>query len=248
MSTATAPPLDRLVRKLGSRAHLEERDKVAILGLPHVSRTYPPAAYIVREGEPPKSHCAFIQSGLAFRQKITAHGARQIVALQLPGDLIDLQNLFLNISDHNVQALTEIKVSNIEREALRALAAAYPNISKALWVDALVESSIYREWVMNVGRRDARSRIAHVLCEFALRMHSAGMGDGNGFELPLTQEQLADTVGLTPVHVNRTLRALEADGVVQRDKRFIKFSDWDRVKSEAEFSALYLHLDQALPQ
>jgi CRP-like cAMP-binding protein len=109
----------------------------------------------------------------------------------------------LNVADHNVQALTELKAVGIERQALRTIALERPSVGQAMWVDALVDASIYREWVTNVGQRDARARISHVLCEFAVRMKAAGVASDHGYELPMTQEQLADVVGLTPVHVSR---------------------------------------------
>ena len=246
MST-TISLLHQMIRKLSGRAALDQEDEDAILALPHVIRSHHPATYVIREGEPPPKHCAFIRSGFAIRQKITAQGARQIVSLHLAGDFIDLENLFLSIFDHNVQALTELEVVGVERRALEELVLARPNIARALWVDALVDASIYREWVTNVGRRAAPARIAHVLCEMAMRMQAAGMSTEAGFELPLTQEQLADAVGLTPVHVNRTLKGLVADGIVHRDKRYLSFSDWGRAKEVADFSALYLHLDQTKP-
>lgn len=246
MSTSTSP-LQQMIHKLSGRSALNEEDKEAILALPHTLRSHHAATYIVREGEPPPKHCAFIRSGFAVRQKITAQGARQIVSLHLVGDFVDLEHLFLNIADHNVQALTELEVVAVDRRALSNLVLDRPNIARALWIDALVDASIYREWVTNVGRRAAPARIAHVLCEVALRMQAAGVSTEGGFELPLTQEQLADAVGLTPVHVNRTLKALVADGIVHRDKRYISFTDWNRTKEVADFNALYLHLEQARP-
>ena len=241
------PPLDRLVRKLGSRGELTSTDRQSILDLPHATRTYNATAYVVREGEPPREFCTFLERGYAFRQKITADGERQIVSLHLPGDFIDLQNLFLNISDHSVQALTEAGVVEVNRSALQELALARPNVGRALWVDALIDASIYREWIMNLGRRSARVRMAHLLCEFGLRLKEAGLSSEAGFELPMTQEQLADALGLTSVHVNRTLKSLEADGVVVRKKRYVSFESWDRIKAVGDFNALYLHLDQANP-
>jgi CRP-like cAMP-binding protein len=238
-------PLELMVRKLASRSALGEDDRDAILALPYVLRTYHASSYVVREGEPPRTHCDLIQDGFAYRQKLTAAGARQIVSIHMRGDFVDLQHLFLNIADHNVQALTELKVLGIDREALQAIALERPAIGKAMWIDSLVDSSIYREWVMNVGRRDARARISHILCEFALRMKAAGFPDDKGFELPLTQEQLADVVGLTPVHVSRTLKLLEHEGIVHRAKRYISFKDWDAAAAVGDFNALYLHLDQA---
>lgn len=241
-------PLDVMVRKLNSMVALSDDDRAAIRALPHVLKTYHPSTYVVREGEPPRRHCDLVVDGFAYRQKLTAEGARQIVSIHLRGDFIDLQHLFLNIADHNVQALTELKVVSIERGALQDLATQRPNVSRAMWIDALIDSSIYREWVINVGRRDARARIAHILCEVWLRMKAAGYADAEGFRLPLTQEQLADAVGLTTVHVNRTLKSLEADGIVNRDRRYIGFHDWAALAEVGDFNALYLHLDQAADQ
>jgi CRP-like cAMP-binding protein len=237
-------PLVSLARKLGSRNQLDDKDVAAILALPYTRRTFEPAAYVVREGEPPKKKCSFIVSGFAFRQKLTAQGARQIVSLHMTGDLLDLQHLFLKRADHNVQALTRLESAEIERDALRALALERPAVGEAMWVDSLIDASIFREWVMNVGRRDARSRIAHLLCEFAARMDAAGLAIDGRYELPMTQEQIGDATGLTSVHVNRTLKSLTADGLVHRDKRYLTFANRERVQAAADFSALYLHLEQ----
>lgn len=162
----------------------------------------------------------------------------------MAGDLLDLQHLFLKRADHNVQALTRVESAEIDRDALRALALERPAIGEAMWVDALIDASIFREWVMNIGRRDARSRIAHLICEFAARMDAAGLSSGNRYELPMTQEQIGDATGLTSVHVNRTLKSLAADGLVHREKRYLTFANRERIKAVADFSTLYLHLDQ----
>ncbi len=162
------------------------------------------------------------------------------------GDVLDLQNLFLNVSDHSVQALTRLTVIDVAKDRLQNLILTHPRIGAAMWIDGLIEASIYREWVLNVGRRDARARIAHILCEFAVRMKAAGIAEDDGYHLPMTQEQLGDAVGLTSVHVNRTLRTLVADGLVRFDRRNLSILDWDRILEVGEFSSLYLHLDQAL--
>jgi CRP-like cAMP-binding protein len=240
-------PLDPMVRKLAMSAELGHDDRDAILALPYVRQNHHASTYIVREGAPPGAYCAFVESGFAFRQKLTAEGSRQIVSVHMAGDFIDLQSLFLGVADHNTQALTELKTIAVDRAALLRLTLERPAVAKAMWVDAMVEASIYREWVMNVGRRDARTRIAHLLCELALRARTAGIFTGDSFELPMTQEQLGDAVGLTSVHVNRTLKSLEADGAVHRTKRYVKFSDWDGMREIGDFNPLYLHLELSSP-
>jgi CRP-like cAMP-binding protein len=234
-----------MLKKLSKRVELDAGDHAAVLGLPYRLKLYHPTSYIVREGAPPPLACGFIASGVAFRQKLTADGTRQIVSIHLPGDFIDIEHLFLNLGDHNVQALSEVQAVNVDRNALQKVILERPAIARAMWIDALVNGSIFREWIVNVGRRDARSKIAHLLCETALRMEEAGLIESVAtFEFPLTQEQLADAVGLTNVHVNRTLRTLVADGVLTRNRRHIAITDWDKLKSAADFNGLYLHFDQ----
>lgn len=244
--TSTNHPLELLVRNLELRARLSPEDRDAILALPYTVRTLNHLAYTVREGDPPRE-CAVLLSGFAYRQKITGDGARQIIALHLPGDALDFQNLYLKVSDHSVQMLTRGDVATVQRAELQELAQARPAVGHAILIKTLVEASIFREWVLNVGRRKARERMAHVLCELGSRMDALGMADEHGYELPMTQEELADTLGLTPVHVNRTLKLLEAEGLITRNRRSIAFPDWEKIREVADFNDRYLHLDMQVP-
>jgi len=234
-------PLDLLVRKLTLHAPLSEADREAILALPYTVRTLDPHTYTTREGDPP-TNCAVLLSGFAYRQKLTGDGARQIVSIHIPGEPLDFQHLFLDVADHSVQTLTRAEIAFVSRRDLQELARLRPGIGHAVLAAILVEASIFREWVLNVGRRDARTRIAHVLCEFALRLEAQGLADEYGYELPMSQEQLADATGLTAVHVNRTLRALEEEGLIRRRRRFVSFPDWEQLRQAADFSERYLHL------
>jgi hypothetical protein len=150
--------------------------------------------------------------------------------------------MFLDVSDHSVQLLTQCKVADVPREALQELVLARPALGTAIIELTLIEASILREWVVNVGRRDARARIAHILCEFAVRLEARGLMTDHGFELPMTQEQLADATGLTSVHVNRVLKSLEADGLINRKRRQIHFDDWRALQDAGDFSRRYLHI------
>ena len=236
-----------MLRKLATRALLSDADRRAIRNLPYFERAYMPSSYVLREGELARPRCSFVVDGLAYRQKLTTDGSRQIVSIHMTGDFLDLQHLFLAVADHNVQALTKLTVAEIEKEALQALALDHPGVGRALWIDALIDGSIYREWIMNVGRRDAKTRVAHLLCEFAMRMEAAGIASDGGYHLPMTQEQLGDAVGLTPVHVNRMLKALAGEGLIARQGRFISVPSWERIRDAADFSPAYLHLDQVAP-
>ena len=243
MATALPSILDRMVSKFARRAPLSSADREALLGLPFRLQKMEAGRYIVREGSS-ATNSALILSGFAIRQKGTPDGARQIVSVHIPGDFIDLEGALLATADHNIQALTRCELALVPVEAILALAAEHPMIARAMWVDTLIDASIFREWVLNVGRRDARERIAHLLCEFSRRLEIAGLASENGYELPMTQEQLADATGLTSVHVNRTLKSMDAAGLIERHRRFIRIPDWERLRDVAGFNELYLHLDQ----
>jgi CRP-like cAMP-binding protein len=231
-----------MFEKLSLWMPLDQDDRKAVLGLPHQVRKLGPGQYIVRDGEKPIHSCLLL-SGFAYRHKITGDGGRQIMSIHMKGDVVDLQNSLLRRSDHNVQALTGIEVALIPVEAVQDIAFARPNIGKAMWYETLVDASIFREWTLNVGRRLALARTAHLLCEFALRLEAAGLGEQCDYQLPMTQDQLADALGLTPVHVNRTLMALEKDGLIERSKRSVKIGNWDNLAAVGDFDANYLHYE-----
>lgn len=236
-------PLQSLVRNLASHAPLDDVDRAALLDLPFTPRSLEAASYFVREGDPPL-HCAVLVSGFAYRQKLTGDGARQILSIHIPGEPLDFQNIFLDEADHSLQMLTRAELALIPRAPLQEIARARPAVAYAILVYTLIEASIFREWVLNVGRRNARARLAHVLCEFAIRLEAAGLADGCGCELPMTQEQLADAIGLTPVHVNRTLKTLESEGLIRRDRRHVSFPDWKGLLEAGDFNQRYLHLER----
>ena len=232
-----------MVRKLSLREDLSEADRAAILELPLTRRQLEAGQYLVWDGDKPQNSYLLL-SGFAYRHKLAGSGGRQILSFHMKGDLVDLQNSLLGIADHNVQMLTPGEVAMIPVEAIRDLAFSRPDVGMAMWYETLVEGSIFREWVLNIGRRDARTRIAHLLCEFALLLERAELGRTTTYELPITQEQLADAVALTSVHVNRTLMKLEQDGLITRTKRIISIVDWDALVKVADFEPRYLHLER----
>lgn len=229
-----------VLRKLDALARLDDADRAAIRALPFAVASARANQFLVREGEP-ATQCCVLLSGYACRHKTTSEGGRQIVSFHIPGDMLDLQHLLLSRADHNVQTITEATYAVVPSAALQAVAQARPNLAEAMWRDTLIDASIFREWVLNVGRRDAKSRVAHMLCEFASRRDAAGLGNPERFELPMTQEQIADATGLTPVHVNRMLAQLTAEGVIERSGRQIRIVDWSRMRRVGDFDPAYLH-------
>ena len=238
--------LDSMVRKFQTRAHLNDGNVQALLDLPYQTRWVEIGRYIAREGDRPPG-ATLILSGLAIRHKVTVDGARQILSVHIAGDFVDLEGTLLEVADHNIQALTRCEVAVVPREALIKLIDEHPRVARAIWVDTLIDGSIFREWIVNVGRRDARTAMCHLLCEFARRLEGAGLADELAYELPMSQEQLADALGITPVHVNRVLRDLDRDGLVNRNKRHIHIPDWEQLRRIGGFNETYLHLDQTAP-
>jgi len=232
-----APMAGKLLKRLPLAANEVE----ALLALPYRLTTADPGSYLVREGDR-ATNCCVLLSGFVYRHKATGAGARQILSIHLRGDMVDLQNSLLDTADHSVQALTRAQVALIPRRAIIELAAELPNVARALWLDTLVDGSTFREWILNVGQRDARQRIAHLLCELAIRQEDAGLCEGPNYEWPMTQEQLADATGMTSVHVNRTLQGMRADQLIRLNHRSVTITNWPQLQVEGDFTPAYLHL------
>ena len=242
IGSASGSTLEPMLRKIEYRNKLSGEDRAALLALPFVVKSFERHQYVVRDRELATHSCVLL-SGFAVRSKIVIGGSRQILSIHIKGETVDLQNSLLRIADHSVQMLTPGKVAMIPREEMLRIAFDRPAIGKLMWQDTLVDASIFREWIANVGRRDARTRIAHLLCEFSLRLKVAGMGEQTGYELPMSQEQLGDATGLTSVHVNRTIKALERDGLITRvSPRSIHIGDWRKLAETGDFDSNYLHL------
>ncbi len=233
-------PLAPLLANLELRSPLSPADRETILNLPCTLKSLAPGSYLAREGEPPTA-CGVLISGFAYRQKLTGDGGRQILSIHIPGEALDFQNIFLNSADHSVQMLTRGQVALLLRTDIQKAARGSAAIAHAMLINVLVEASIFREWILNVGRRDAKSRLAHVLCELAVRLDAHGLTEEMGYHLPMTQAELADALGLTPVHLNRVIRALEVDGLLIRTKRDLSFPEWERMRDLADFNDRYLH-------
>jgi CRP-like cAMP-binding protein len=241
MSNSDTSILAPLVNKLQQWRPLSVEDQEALLALPFRVIKLRPQEYLVREGDRPSNSCLML-SGFSIRHKATGTGARQIFSVHMKGDVADLQNSLLGVADHNLQALNHVEAAIVPVEAIRDITFTRPGICWAMWYETLVDASIFREWTLNVGRRDARTRMAHMLCEFALRLERAGLGEKCNYELPMTQEQLADALGLTSVHVNRTLMTLGDDGLLTRTHRSVQINDWHKLAEIGDFDPAYLHL------
>lgn len=229
-----------LIHRWEQRTALSQADRDAIMALPYSLRSCDRDSYLVRDGDVPR-HCFYLISGFVYRHKVVSDGSRQILSIHMRGEFVDLENALLGQADHNVQTLTRAEVAAVPRPELQALARQHAALGQAMWTDTLLDASIHREWVVNVGRRDATSRVAHLFCELSLKMQEAGLADEHRFALPLTQEQIADCAGLTAVHVNRVLRGLRDAGLIRLNLRSLKILDWNGLCTVGDFNERYLH-------
>jgi len=240
-------PAQRLAVKLESITDLSATESEALHALPMRVDDIAADQDIVREGDRP-SECCLLLEGFACRFKFTEAGKRQIFAFHTPGDIPDLQSLHLKRMDHTLGTVTPCKVAFIPHHALRALMREHSQLGDALWRDTLVDAAIFREWMVGIGRRSAKASVAHLLCELFTRLKAIGMAQDGAVPLPLTQAEVGDALGLSTVHVNRTLQELRAQDLFTWENRVLKVLDWQRLAKEGEFDAAYLHLDSGHPR
>jgi CRP-like cAMP-binding protein len=196
---------------------------------------------LAREGERP-SDCKLIVEGYACRYKALKYGERQIVSFHLPGDIIDLNSLLLGRIDHSIGALTLVKCIAIPHATLRDWIERHPRLTQMLWRDTLVDAAVFREWVVNVGRRSAYQRIAHLVCELVTRLRAAGLVQAGACDLPpITESDIADATGLSVVHVNRALQQLRGDRLLDLRAGVLVALDWERMRQAAGYDPAYLH-------
>jgi CRP-like cAMP-binding protein len=197
---------------------------------------------IVREGDRVSRCCALLE-GFACRYKMTAQGKRQIMSFHIPGEVPDLQSIHLKTMDHTLQTLTPSKVGFVTHEAIDDLCGRYPRIAGALWRDTLIDAAIFREWMINIGRREAFARAAHLFCEMLTRMRAIGLAQDHSCQLPISQGELGDALGISHVHANRTIQDLRKAGLISLKGSTFKALDWEGLKTAGEFDPTYLHLE-----
>lgn len=240
--TAASPALERFLARLLRRSTLTSVQRQAILELPHRVVRVPSRADISSAGQT-LSHACLIGSGLVARFDEMRDGQRQIAALHIAGDMADLHSVVAPTRPWGLTALSESIVLQVPHEPLRELACAHPDVALAFWRDCTVDFSVVSKWVGNLGRQGARGRLAHLLCEMGVRFELAGLGTRTSFALEATQEQLADALGLTSVHVNRTLQSLRRDELVVMRNHLVEVLDWERLADVADFDPSYLLTD-----
>jgi CRP-like cAMP-binding protein len=219
---------------------LTDEEKTALIRLPLLAQDLRADQDIVREGDRP-SRCCLIIEGLACRYSMTREGKRQIFSFHIPGEIPDLQSLHLRTMDHTLATITGCKVGFIQHEAIQDLCTRYPRLAGAFWRETLIDAAIFREWMIGLGRREADVRLAHFLCEMLVRLRAVGLADENRCPLPLTQTEIGDALGLSMVHVNRTLQHLRGANLITLANGRLTVNDWEDLKALGEFDPAYLH-------
>jgi len=230
-----------LIRKLESIFHLSEDERAALESLPIQVANFGPDQDIVRIGDRP-SRCFLVRDGFTCSYKITGEGTRRILNFHISGDIPDLQSLHLTVLDHSISTITPCAVGFIPHGALHDLCRRYYRITSALWRETLVDASVFREWIVNNGRREALNAMAHLLCELVVRLQAVGLAQGHRCDLPLTQSELADALGVSAVHVNRVLQDLRGSGLITLKGRTLTVLDWNGLERAGDFDLTYLHL------
>ncbi|MEA1832664.1 Crp/Fnr family transcriptional regulator [Methylobacterium durans] len=230
------------IRKLELRASLSEADRHALEQATAKVMQVEANRDLIAQGDAPE-HAFVILEGFACRYKLLPDGGRSIVAYLIPGDGCDLHASILPRMVHSIGTLTPCLVARIPYQTIKELAAYHPNIYKALWWSVLVDEAILLEWLVGVGRRPADKQVAHFLCEMMVRLQAVGLVAENSYRLPITQSELADTAGLSHVHVNRVLQDLRKERLIEQKRRGLLILDIERLKTFAGFVADYLHLN-----
>jgi CRP-like cAMP-binding protein len=237
----SSPEHARLIRKLETIAVLSNAEKQAIAGIPLRLKSFEEDTDLSREGEAP-TECCLVIDGLVCRYKVLGAGQRQIMSLHLPGDIPDLQSLHLGVLDHSLGSLTAGRAAYLPHAAVRDLTDRFPNITAAFWRDTLIDAAVSREWLAGIGRRTAHQRVAHLICEVFVRSRALHLVEERLFELPVTQAELGDALGLSTVHVNRVLQDLRRDDLITWRGKSILVKDWERLSLAGDFDPGYLHL------
>lgn len=243
--SATAfPSSNPMTRKLSHFAPLSEDDRQVLDALAARDEHFPADADLISEGMAPRS-VFLLKEGMAIRYRGLPDGGRQIMTFLIPGDLCDSHMFLFTAMDHSLGAITPVRVASISRKSILDLFSQHPRISAALWWSALQEEAMLRERIVSLGRRDVRGRIAYLLCELLWRHAAVGLTNGGTFRLPLTQTGLGDTLGLTPVHVNRILKEFRERRLIALEHRTLSLLDVAGLQSIAGFNKDYLHLGGA---
>ena len=234
--------IERLLFNLGARDKISSEEEAALRDLIGDTEDVPARKTLIRRDEP-LQHSVLLLEGLMCRYKDLWNGRRQITALHVPGDFLDLHGFTLKCLDHDVMSLCPSRIALAPHEKLEQITVDFPHLTRLLWFSTNVDAARHREWELSLGQRSGVARAAHLLCELHTRFATVGMVSGGDFDLPLNQTELGECLGLTVVHTNRVLRDLRERGLVEFIRGHVSIKDLPGLKAIAEFDPAYLYLD-----
>lgn len=233
--------IDPFLLALQRRDRLSDEERAILETFARRKVRFAAKSDIVSTGDSPRDSCLML-SGFSARYNLLGDGRRQITAVHMPGDFVDLHSLLLSSMDHSVLALSECEVALVPHTTLRELTLSQPHLTRMLWLLTIIDAATYRQWLVAAGRRSSPSQIAHFLCEMYSRLEVVQQVDGFSFRLPISQVELSDAMGLSVVHVNRTLQKLRRQGLIEWHGDLVRILDWVGLQRLAEFDPTYLNL------
>jgi CRP-like cAMP-binding protein len=235
--------INALVHKLSRRDELSSAEREALGVLLGPERRVPAGSLLIQPGDRP-THSTFLVAGLCARYSITISGDRQLTEINIPGDFVDLHSMMMKQMDHGIVALSECVIAPAQHSDLRRVTEQHPHLTRLLWLETVIDGAIHRQWLVTMARQSAASRLAHLICELYLRLEAAGEAEAYRFSVPLTQVDLGDILGLTPVHVNRVMMELRHQGLIEWKGVQVAIPNWEELIAFAEFDATYLRLQR----
>jgi CRP-like cAMP-binding protein len=229
------------LKKLRRRSPINAEEEQALRALVAETRSVPADQTLIRNGVELNSSLLLLDGWLA-RCKDLPGGERQVTQLHVPGDFADLHGFSLKRLDHDVATLTDCEIAVVPHARIAALMESFPRLARLYWFSTNVDAAITRELALSLGQRSALSRMAHLFCELYVRLDLVGRADADGYAFPLTQRELAECLGLTVVHANRTLQELRRRGLIELENRRLRILDREGLEEVAEFDPDYLYL------
>jgi CRP-like cAMP-binding protein len=235
--------IDAFLAKLRARDEVSAKEEAAIRDAVADVRTVPDRQIFVRRGEELTVSTLLLEGWMARARDLRA-GQRQITELHIAGDFVDLHSFTLKQLDHEVITLSRCRIAVVPHENLRKITEEHPHLTRVLWLMTDIDAAIHREWAVSVGRRSAMSRVAHLMCELLLRLQVIGRASDASYDLPLSQAELSECLGLTPVHTNRTLQEMRRRGLIELVPGRVTIPDLEALKKIGEFDPMYLYLER----
>ena len=235
--------LQPFLRKIMRRDKLGVEEQTAIVAAADERLDYAPGQDLVMEGQRPY-RSMLVTTGFTCRYRMLADGERQVTAIHIAGDFVDLHSFLLKEMDHSVGALTACSVITFPHERLVKVTERYPHLTRMLWLLTLLDGAIHREWLVGMGRLSAAQRTGHLICEIYARLRAVGQAEDHSFAFPITQAAMADAVGISTVHINRVLQELRQDDLIGWDRGLLVIRNWNALAAMAQFDDRYLHLVQ----